>query len=165
MSLKKSLALALVAATCFVHFKNPADGSHLYLLNEDKPEGATDGSDGYARDSRGEKYPIGVVIHGPGSIVHRKAEDFNANANIKAGRKHITGATLRADATRLLARCTEMFVNFEYNGQDVTEKTTMEERERIASAFYEDTEYVAFREQVLEEQVDLGNFSKRESTG
>jgi hypothetical protein len=156
----KSLTAAAVAAVAFVHFKNPTDGTRLYVLNEDAAQfGAVSHEDGYARDSNGDKLPIGVKVYGLGSKEYRKAEDAIATARIQAGRKALTGATLREDGTLKLARTTSEFVNFEYNGVRVTPATELDTRVRVAAAFYDDVQFAGLRDQVETEQNDLGNFT------
>lgn len=163
----KSLMIAAVTSLAFVHFKNPADSSPLYVLNEDAQgqPGVTAGDDGFARDANGDKLPIGVRVFGPGSQVYRAAEDKIANDAIKAGRKALTGTSLRENATYKLARCTSEFVNFTYALKDggaeltVTPASDLDERVRVASAFFDDVRFVAFRDQVEKEQHDLGNFT------
>ena len=162
----KSLRAAAVAAIAFIHFKNPVDGSRMFLLNEDinGRQGVRSGEDGYARDNDGNKLPIGVKVFGPGSAEYRKAEDAIANARIKEGKKGMTGASLREDGTRKLARCTQEFVNFEYLGVQIASNTDFETRVRVASAFYDDVEFAGLREQVETEQHDFANFTPTAST-
>lgn len=165
----KSLIASAVVALAFIQFRSPADNSPLFVLNEDAPSGCTDGEDGYARDAQGNKLPIGVRVYGPGSKVYRAAEDEIADASIKAGKKALTGASLRNSATFKLASCTQEFVNFAYaltEGGDeltVTAATEKTERLRIATAFYEDLRFVGFRDQVEREQHDLANFTQKGS--
>jgi hypothetical protein len=155
----KSLLAVAVAATAFVQFKNPADNSLLFVTNDDAAKfGATSHEDGYARKD-GQKLPIGVKVYGPGSAEYRRAEDKTVSDAIKAGKKALTGASQRADATYKLARTTLAFVNFDYEGETVTAETDVTARVRIASAFFDDGQFVAFRDQVLQEQHDHANFT------
>lgn len=159
----KSLRAAAVAALVFVHFKD-ANGARMYVTNEDAGKfNASTHEDGYAR-LNGEKLAMGVKVYGPGSQEFRKAQDAINTANIKNGKKGLTGASLRQDATVLLARTTAEFVNFEYLDTRVTASTDFETRVRVASAFYDDLEFVGLRDQVETEQNDLGNFSQAAST-
>lgn len=162
----KSLLTAAVVALAFVHFKNPSDGSRLYVLNEDASKfNATPHEDGFARDAAGAKLPVGVRVYGPGSTEYRKAEDAIASVRIKEGKKGLSGATLRDDATTKLARCTSEFVNFGYALKDggeelrVTPASDFETRIKVASAFYNDLRFVGLRDQVEADQHDHANFT------
>jgi hypothetical protein len=164
--MSKALRAAAIAAMTFVHFKNPADNTRMYVTNENKPTGCSDGPDGFARDPSGNKLPIGVRVYGPGSVEYRKAEDKINDENLKLGKKGLSGARLRQNQTTLLARTTSEFVNFGYSltGRDedeivVTPSTPFEQRLAVCGALYDDGDYAFARDQVSEVQGDLGNFS------
>lgn len=148
MNIKKTVAVLL--ATAFIHFRDAATNAKLYVANEDKPAGAVDGEDGFARDTNGEKLPVGVEVYGPGSTQYRNAQSAIATANIKRGKKGLTGDILRENETELLARTTAKFVNFDYNGAAASYETNIK--------FYDDLELAHFREQVVEQQGDFGTF-------
>jgi hypothetical protein len=166
MSKSAALAAMAVAAFTFVHFKNPATGAKLFVLNANKPTGTIDGDDGYARDQAGNLLPIGVKKWGPGSEEYRKAEARIATENMRAGAKKLTGEKLHENATTLLSRTVFEYVNFGYSLTDdgveqvVTASTSHDERMRVNTALFNDPAYVAVREQVLEADGDLGNFAK-----
>lgn len=156
----KSLRAAAVAALAFVHFKSPIDGARMFVMNEDAETfNAKPHDDGYARDAAGNKLAIGVKVYGPGSAEYQRADDAVSSTRIKEGKKGMTGATLRQDATTKLARCTQEFVNFAYNGESVNASTDFEKRIRVASAFYSDVEFAGLREQIEVEQHDFANFT------
>lgn len=164
----KSLLARAIVATAFVHFRSPEDDTPLYLLNEDAPRfGGTPHADGYARDAKGEKMPIGVVIHGAGSAEYRKAEHSANTEQIQAGKKGLNGPNLFDKQTHKLARCTEQFVNFGYalvdGGEEivVNKDTDFNTRIAVAGAFYDDLKFAHFREEVVIEQANHANFTKK----
>jgi hypothetical protein len=164
----KSLLRTALVAVAFIQLKDPADNSPLFVTNDDAEKfGATKHDDGFARDSAGNKLPIGVRVHGAGSKVFRKAEDDTNDAMLKAKGKGLTGAGLRNSGTYKLAKCTEQFVNFGYalteGGPEirVTPDMAEDERIRVASAFYDDLRFAAFREQIEKDQADHANFTPK----
>lgn len=170
--MSKALRAAAIVAMTFVHFKNPADNTRMFVTNENKPTGCVDGPDGFARDLSGNKLPIGVRVYGPGSTEYRKAEDKINDENFKLGKKGLSGARMRENQTTLLSRTTAEFVNFGYSptGRDddeitVTPSTPFEQRLAVCGALYNDGEFVFARDQVTEAQGDLGNFAKNTANG
>lgn len=132
-----------IAATLFVHFKDPATNQPEYETNE---------AGEFVLDADGNKKPIGVRIYGPGSVQFRNAQAAIATGNIKLGKKGLKGEILFANETEILARTTAEFVNFTYSGQGANLENNRK--------FYDDVELVHYREQVSEAQGDLGNFTK-----
>lgn len=128
-------SLTAVAAIAFVQFRDPAT---------DQP----------MTNAAGE--PVGVEVYGPGSKQYRAAQSAIATANIKRGRKGLTGETLRENETELLARTTAKFVGFDYDGQAASVD--------VCRKFYDDVELAHLREQVVEKQGDFGNFIPTAST-
>jgi hypothetical protein len=138
--------LPTTAPTLFVHFKNAATGDRLYVMREKEIEGG--GVEVVrAKDDAGKDKPIGVMVYTPGSKMFRTASNMNSTENIKAGKKELSGAKLDEQQVNLLARTTFKLVNFEIEGGCNFESL---------KAFYDDEANVAYREQVADEQADLG---------
>jgi hypothetical protein len=133
--------LPTTAPTLFVHFKNAATGERLYSQRTVETEGG----------SKQVDVAIGVHVYTPGSKIYRNAQNMNITANIKAGKKELSGAKLDEQQTDLLARTTFKIEGFELEG-GVTVDTLR--------AFYDNEAYAAYREQVAEEQADLGKSLK-----
>lgn len=140
--------LPTTAATLFVHFKNAADGERLYKMRE------VDGQMVRAKDDAGKDIRMGVWVYTPGSKIYRTAQNMNITANIKAGKKELSGAKLDEQQTDLLARTTFKTEGFEIEGGVDGLR-----------AFYDDEQYAAYREQVAEEQADLGKSLKPAAKG
>lgn len=164
----KSLLRTALIAVAFLQFKDPATGAPMFVVNDDADKfGATKHEDGYARDSDGNKLPMGVRMHGQGSKVARNADDTINDAMLKAKGKGLTGAGLRNNGTFKLAKCTAEFVNFGYTMTEggpeirVTPDMDEEQRMRVASAFYDDLRFAAFREQLEKDQADHANFTPK----
>lgn len=140
-------AMTKVVPTLFIQFRDPATDALMF------------------KDGDNEK-PVGVDVYGPGSTQYRNAQAAIATANIKRGKKGLTGTTIQDNETELLARTTRRFVNFEYvvadkDGND----TTLPESLETYKKFYDDVELAHLREQVVEKQGDLGNFTPTASNG
>lgn len=131
--------LPKTSPTLFVHFKNAATGERLYKMRE------VDGQQVRAKDDAGKEIRMGVWVYTPGSKVYRTAENMNITANIKAGKKELSGAKLDEQQTDKLARTTFKTEGFEVEGGV-----------EGLRAFYDDEANVVYREQVAEEQADLG---------
>jgi len=129
--------LPTTAATLFVHFKNAATGERLFATRTANVDGV----------EKTEQVPMGVYVYTPGSKVYRTASNLNATENIKAGKKELSGAKLDEQQVNLLARTTFKLSGFELEGG-----TTFES----LKAFYDNEAYAAYREQVADEQADLG---------
>lgn len=142
--------------TLFVHLKDPTTGSFLFVMREKEIEGG-----GVqlvpATDENGKPKRIGVWVYTPGSKVYRTAENMNATANMRDGKKGLTGEKLDQQLTDKLARTTFKLENMDgiVNGYSGTEK----EKFDALSAFYDDEQFVAYREQIADEQADLGKSS------
>ena len=134
-------AVAAVAKI-FVHLRNPETDAKLYLNDEQGKPDLTK--------------PVGVRMYSPGSIQYRNAQSAITTENIKRGKKHLTGETLRENAVELLALTTAEFVNMDYNGETSGIETFR--------AFYSDVEMVAYKEQIEEAQGDVGNSYKSSTT-
>lgn len=131
------MSLPKTAPTLFVHFKNAATGERLYSTRTVEVEGAT----------KTEQVRVGVHVYTPGSKVYRTAMNLNATENIKAGKKELSGAKLDEQQVNLLARTTFKAEGFEIEGGCTFDGL---------KAFYDNEENVAYREQVADEQADLG---------
>lgn len=140
--------LPTTAPTLFVHFKNAATGERLYSTRTIPGDGDN--------ESKVEQVRIGVHVYTPGSKIYRNAQNMNITANIKAGKKELSGAKLDEQQTDLLARTTFKIEGFELDG-GVTVDTLR--------AFYDNEIYAAYREQVAEEQADLGKSLKPAAKG
>jgi hypothetical protein len=136
--------LPTTAATLFVHFKNAATGERLFANVSREIDGAT----------KTEQVPMGVTVYTPGSKQYRTAQNMNITANIKAGKKELSGAKLDEQQTDLLARTTISTSGFEIEGGVDGLR-----------AFYDNEAYAAYREQVAEEQADLGKSLKPAAKG
>lgn len=136
--------LPTTAPTLFVHFKNAATGALLFaMITRTNDAGVTE--EVRAKDESGKDKPIGVTVYTPGSKVYRTAMNMNATANMKGGKKELSGEKLDQQQTDLLARTTIKVHNFECaTGFDALR------------AWYDDEANVAYREQVADEQGDLG---------
>lgn len=134
--------LPKTAPTIFVHFKNPETGERVYSTRTTEIDGAP----------KTEKVRVGVWVYTPGSKIYRTADNMNTTANIRAGKKELTGAKLFEQQTDLLARTTFKLEGFDIDGSAAPGFESLK-------AFYDAEENVAIREQVQEEQADLGKSS------
>lgn len=133
--------LPQTAPTLFVHFKNPANGEKLYTTKTVNIDGA----------DKTEQVKVGVHVYTPGSKQYRTAMNMNATENIKAGKKELSGAKLDEQQVNLLARTTFKIEGFEIEGGCTFE---------ALKAFYDNEAHVSYREQVADEQADLGKSFK-----
>ena len=125
-----------LVATFFVHFRDASTNARLYVLDgEGKPDPSK---------------PIGVKVCGPGSYRYRQVQGQITTDSIKAGKKGLTGESLRENQVRLLAGTVTEFVNFEYEGRGASAENN--------AAFFGNVELVHYKEQTEESQADLGNF-------
>lgn len=129
--------LPTTAPTLFVHFKNAATGERLFAVRTAQTESG----------EKTEQVPMGVHVYTPGSKIYRTASNMNATENIKAGKKELSGAKLDEQQVNLLARTTFKTSGFELEGGCTFE---------ALKAFYDNEAYAAYREQVADEQADLG---------
>lgn len=128
--------LPVTAPTLFVHFKRADNGEKLYVTRN-KEDGST------------EQVRVGVWVYTPGSKVYRTAANMNTTSNIKAGKKELSGAKLDEQQVELLARTTFKLEGFEIDGSVTPGFEALK-------AFYDDERFAAYREQVADEQADLG---------
>lgn len=149
MNALTSLALA---ATLFVHFKDPRSDEPVY-----HPQAATfpEGHElaGQANPNAGEpdlERPVGVRIYGPGSKEYRAAQTAITNENIERKRKKVTAELIEKNAVELLARTTYEFVGFDYQGKGASPE--------VCRAFYLDAQFVHLKEQVQAGMGDYGGF-------
>lgn len=140
-----ALAGMLVAAVMFIQLRNPETDALMWQVDPETGE--------YKLDAEGNKQPIGVRAYSPGSKIYRTAESTIATANIKRGKKGLTGDVLHENQTDLLSRTVYEYVGFDYNG----EKAGLDTNRKL----FEDPEYVAVREQIANAQADLGNALKK----
>lgn len=129
--------LPQTAPTLFVHLKNVATGERLFGTRTVTVDGV----------EKTEQVRIGVHVYTPGSKVFRTAMNMNATENIKAGKKDLSGAKIDEQQVNLLARTTFKLEGFEVPGGCNFESL---------KAWYDDEGNIAYREQVAEEQADLG---------
>lgn len=152
-NLISGIAAMMVAATMFYQFRDPETDQPVWVMKEQENPETGNLELVYDLDEKGEKKPIGVKAYTPGSKIYRNAEQINATANIKRGKKALTGEVLYANQTDLLARTVIEYVNFDYKGKPASLETNRE--------MFEDVEWVAIREQVANDQADLGKSSKK----
>ncbi len=145
------LARMAVSAAMFIHFTDVETGAKVY---EQK---TTEGPEGLQEVDDLDK-PVGVRAYGPGSTQYRNAEAAVATAQLKAGRKTLTGDKLFDNVTEVMARTVFQYVGFDYNGQTINgadRDTALALNRKLLS----DPVYAAVRDQISEKQGDLGNFS------
>jgi hypothetical protein len=134
----------------FVHLKDPATGAPLFVMRKKELDGGGEQMVPVLDDANKPKR-IGVHVYTPGSKIYRNAKNINATANMKDGKKGLTGEKLDQQETDLLARTTFKLENMD----GLVDTCTVE----ALRAFYDNEEFVAYREQIAEEQADLGKSS------
>ena len=146
--------LPKTAATLFVHFKNAATGALLYVMKEKTVGEGENARTELVRktDEDGKEMPIGATVYTPGSKSYRTASNMNATANFKGGKKEMTGEKFDQQQVDLLARTTIKFHHVDDGKGGNVNANNFE----AARAWYDADENVAYREQVAEEQADLG---------
>lgn len=152
--MKNALASMLVAAFTFIHFRNPATDAPLYVMDDYTDENGQPQTR-RALDNDGKEMPVGVKAYGPGSKPYRRSAERIQTASIARGKKGLTGAALRENATTLMSETVFEYVNFDYNGQACCVETNR--------AMLDDDQYVAVRDQIEAEQADLGKFATTSS--
>lgn len=138
--------LPKILPTLFIHLKHPQTGERLFF------ERTVDTAEGQKTESA----PVGVTVYTPGSKTYRTAANLNATENIKAGKKELNGAKLDEQQVNLLARTT-------ISAQGIPELATL--NFESLKAFYDNEENVAYREQIADEQADLGKSCKTSAKG
>lgn len=156
--LVSGVAAMMVAATAFYQFRDPATDQPLFAMKEEEdPEAPGQTRIVFDRDEKGQKKPIGVRAYTPGSKIYRTAANINQTANIKLGKKALTGEKLESDQIDLLSRTVYEYVNFDYKGETKASFETNRE-------MFNDNEWVAIREQIANDQADLGKSLKNTAT-
>lgn len=140
-----SSALPKIAMTMFVHFKSPVNGEPLYIMEEKEIQGVP--TMVRAKDDEGKEMPVGVMMYTPGSKMFRTAANMNATENIRGGKKEVSGEKVDKQGVNLLARTAIKPVGFELEGGNNYDAWF---------SFFDADENVVYRDQVAEEQADLG---------
>lgn len=148
--MKNALAAMMVTAFTFIHFRSPATDAPLYVM-EDYTDENGQPQTRRAIGNDGQEMPVGVKVYGPGSKPYRRSAEKIQTAGIQRGKKGLTGAALRENATALMSETIFEYVNFDYNGQACSVETNR--------AMLDDDLYAAVREQIETEQGDLGKFA------
>lgn len=138
--------LPKILPTLFVHLKDPASGERLFATRKVEVEGV----------EKNEPVRVGVWVYTPGSKIFRTASNMNATENIKAGKKELSGAKLDEQQVALLARTTFKLEGFEIEGSTTPSVEALKK-------WYDNEENVAYREQIADEQADLGKSSSTSS--
>lgn len=147
------ISAMMIAAVMFIQFRDPATDQLMWVMKEEEdPDAPGQIRLVYDLDEQGKKKPIGVRAYSPGSKIYRNAAAINATANIARGKKGLNGAVLFENQTDLLARTVFEYVNFDYNGEKASLETNR--------AMFADEAWEAVREQVSNDQADLGKSLK-----
>lgn len=157
--MSNALRKMAVVAAAFIHFKD-LNGDKIYLGNDEAEKfGGVPGKDGHAVDANGDKMPVGVRAYGPGSSPYRAAQAAAQTLGLQRGRNKLNGEMLFNQDTETLSRTVTEYVNFDYYGKRLTGSEDLPERIKINEQLVTDLEYVDVREQILDGQRDLANFS------
>lgn len=147
------ISAMMIAAVMFIQFRDPETDRPLFVMKEEEdPDAPGQMRLVFDLDEKGQKKPIGVRAYSPGSKIYRNATAVNATANIKLGKKGLNGQALFDNQTDLLARTVFEYVNFDYNGEKASLETNR--------AMFADEAWEAVREQVSNDQADLGKSLK-----
>ncbi len=132
---------ALATAATFHQFTDPASGE---LIVE------TDEAGNKVLDGEGKEKPVGVMVFGPGTKQYRAAQTAITDEAIERKRKKVTAAMINSAGLELIARTTESFVNFDYEGKPASLE--------VNRLFYGDERFLHFKDQVQEKMGDFGGF-------
>lgn len=144
------LARLAIVPLAFIQFEDPATGQPMFLQKQNDSGETVDDL---------EK-PVGVRAYTKGSQMYRNASADNTTEAIKAaknGGKGVTGHTVYARDTEVLAKTVVEYVNFDYNGDACSPE--------VNRKFFADPEYVEVREQILDDQADTGKCLKASAKG